>query len=114
MAKLAKMQDRWKVELDAARADIPDKKLRWAIGMYLFNMHHDRGIPMVPSNYLTGDKSDFVPKLLALYLRLSGQPLGFDHINNTVNRAHDFVRANMLKHLDEERSLWATPAKSNE
>jgi len=84
---LAEASDRWKVELDAERSQIVDKELRAAIGFFMFNFHHDRGYPLVPSSYESSEALNHVPKLLYGMLVASGQPVGFSHPSSTLARA---------------------------
>ena len=91
--KLEKRIDLWKTELDAARAAIPDKQLRWAIGFVMFNYHHDRGFPMVPSSYTSDEATHQVPQLLYMMLKLSNQPVGFDKPQATLAKAQEWLNA---------------------
>lgn len=108
--KLAKRADLWKVELDAARGQIPDKQLRWAIGFVMFNFHHDRGFPMVPSSYEQDTAVDMVPKLLYAMLKMSGQPVGFDKPQQTLEKAMDWLQAFWEPRREQEQAILAGTA----
>jgi hypothetical protein len=102
------LQDRWKVELDAARADIPSKELRYAIGFIMFNFHHDRGYTLAPSSYEHDAAIDKVPRLLYMMLHVSGQHTGFKNVDATMNEAQTWLKAFWGARAAEERSVWNT------
>lgn len=103
-AQLQKRMDRWKLELDGERKKIEDKELRYAIGFFMFNFHHDRGIPMVPSSYLR-KKVDSVPYLLYAMLKVSKQPIGFKKPHKTMTEAYAWLQDFWLKRLNEEMEI---------
>lgn len=105
IAKLEKKIDLWKDELNEARRQVPDKELRYAIGFFMFNLHHDRGYPMVPSSYLKDEALNHVPKLLYTMLKASGQPVGFDRPLETMNKAFAWLQDFWLARLDEEKAI---------
>jgi hypothetical protein len=105
--KLEKRIDLWKTELDAARAAIPDKQLRWAIGFVMFNYHHDRGFPMVPSSYTSDEATHQVPQLLYMMLKLSNQPVGFDKPKQTLAKAQEWLNAFWAQRLPDEQAILA-------
>lgn len=94
----------WKTELDTARKKIEDKELRYAIGFFMFNFHHDRGYPMLPSSYVD-DHLDHVPYLLYYTLKASKQPLGFKNPQATMNKAYAWLQDFWLQRLEEEKAI---------
>lgn len=108
--KLAKMTDRWKSELDEAKKAIADRDVRVAIGFLMFNTHHDRGIPMVPSSYVARNDAKAVPWLLYLALNVSGQGAPFKNPFKAIPKAQAWLKEFWSKRLDEEKALWAAPA----
>lgn len=102
--QLQKRMDRWKIELDAERKKIENKELKYAIGFFMFNFHHDRGIPMVPSSYLR-KKADYVPYLLYAMLKVSKQHVGFKKPHKTLTEAYDWLQDFWLKRLHEEMEI---------
>ena len=109
-AQLQKRMDRWKMELDAERKKIDNKELKYAIGFFMFNFHHDRGIPMVPSSY-SRKKVDYVPYLLYAMLRVSKQPTGFKKPHKTLTEAYDWLQDFWLKRLNEEMEIVENPGR---
>lgn|GEM_PF-1647314 len=104
-AKLEKQIDRWKAELDAARKDVPSKELRYAIGFLMFNFHHDRGYPMVPSSYADDTANDRVPRLLYTMLKVSDQPRGFDNADATLNEAFAWLKEFWGQRAGQEQDI---------
>jgi hypothetical protein len=104
--RLQGVQDRWKVELDAARAAIPSKELRYAIGFIMFNFHHDRGYPLAPSSYNNDVAIDRVPRLLYMMLHVSGQPTGFKDVDATMKQAQAWLKTFWASRAAEEQSFW--------
>jgi hypothetical protein len=102
------LQDRWKVELDAARGEIPSKELRYAIGFIMFNFHHDRGYTLAPSSYEHDAAIDKVPRLLYMMLHISKQPIGFKNVDATMNEAQAWLKTFWAARAAEERSVWNT------
>lgn len=107
--KLQKRIDVWRAELDDARKKLPDKELRYAVGFLMFNYHHDRGYPLVPSSYLP-ETIDRVPRLLHMMLTVSGQPVGFRKPKQTLDQAWAFLREFWLPKLAEEQAILAAEA----
>jgi hypothetical protein len=112
IAKLEARVDLWKTELDEARAQIPSKELRWAIGFFMFNYHHDRGYPMVPSSYQAPEANNEVPKLLYAMLKVSGQPVGFSKPLDTLAEAHAWLQKFWLARLPEEQQIVGSSSSS--
>lgn len=102
---LSHKMDKWKIELDEERRSVPSKELRYAIGFFMFNHHHDRGVPMVPSSYLK-ENLDHVPYLLYAMLKISNQPLGFKNPHKTMTEAYAWLRDFWLKRLTEEYGVF--------
>lgn len=102
--KLQKKIDLWKTELNAERKKVPSKELRYAIGFFMFNYHHDRGLPMVPSSYHK-EKVDHVPRLLYAMLQVSDQPIGFEKPMETLTAAYDWLQDFWLSRLPEEQAI---------
>lgn len=103
-SKLQLRMDRWKMELDEERKKIENKELRYAIGFFMFNHHHDRGFPMVPSTYLNNDKEN-ISYLLYTMLKVSNQPTGFKRPRQTLDEAYSWLQDFWLKRLDEEMEI---------
>jgi hypothetical protein len=102
--KMQKKIDVWRAELDEARKAIPDKELRYAIGFFMFNYHHDRGYPMVPSSYKMDDV-DHVSKLLYMMLKVSDQKIGFENPTKTLKKAYGWLREFWMDKLPEEQAI---------
>ncbi len=103
--KLAGLVDKWKVELNEARKEIPDKSLRYAIGFMSFNFHHDRGYRMVPSSFVDEVANDHVPRLLYEMLRAADQPRGFEDPAQTLEQAFDWLQNFWLARVPQEQAL---------
>ena len=105
-AKLEMLQSKWKQEMIEAKKEIDDKELRYAIGMLSFNHHHDRGIPQMPSSFIP--ESPGTPsKALYRALKWSGQPIGFQKPNRTLDKAYAWLRDFWLERLPEEDAVLA-------
>lgn len=102
--ELRAKSDLWKSELDQARKTIVDKELRYAVGFFMFNFHHDRGYPLLPSSYID-DHVNHVPFLLYYMLKISKQPLGFKNPQKTMNTAYDWLQDFWLKRLEQEKAI---------
>ena len=102
--KIAKHSDLWKLELDADRKKLPTKEMRYATGFFMFNFHHDRGYPLLPSSY-ENTKLDYVPKLLYGMLKVSKQPTGFPEMNKTLKEAHNYLQTWWVSRMDEEKAI---------
>ncbi|MBC7740744.1 MAG: hypothetical protein H7061_01005 [Bdellovibrionaceae bacterium] len=50
---LYKQTDRWLAQFNAMISKIKDAELKYAIELVQFNVHHDSGLPMIPSVFLT-------------------------------------------------------------
>jgi hypothetical protein len=101
--KLQKRIDVWRAELLGKLDKISDANLKGAVTFLMFNWHHDRGRPMVPSSFLA-PKVDSTPKLLHMMEALSGQDSGFKGMK-TLQPAYDWLRGFWLPKLDEEKAL---------
>tara|TARA_R110000868_G_scaffold16687_14_gene74235 strand:- start:1956 stop:3599 length:1644 start_codon:yes stop_codon:yes gene_type:complete len=102
---MMRKMDRWKVELDEERSKIESKELRYAIGFFMFNFHHDRGFPMVPSSYLK-ESLDKVPYLLYAMLKVSDQHLGFENPHATLTEAYSWLKKFWRARLEEEQIVF--------
>jgi hypothetical protein len=71
-----------------------------------FNHHHDRGIPQLPSSFLTEDHGKVANKLY-LALRVSEQPLGFENPKKTIDQAYAWLRDFWTARLDQEVAILA-------
>lgn len=103
--KINSLVDKWVVELNEERKQLPDKSLRYAIGFMSFNFHHDRGYRMVPSSFVNEAANDHVPRLLYEMLRVSEQPRGFDHPAETMQEAFDWLQNFWLARKDQEDAV---------
>ena len=104
-AKLQKKMDVWALDLETARAQVQDKDLGAAIDLLVFNSHHDRGLPIAPSSYLT-EKVDLAPRALYATYRVAGQSTAFKNPGQTMDRAYAWLKAFWLPRLNEEKALW--------
>lgn len=89
---LKKRADLWKQELNKEIMEIKDKKTRSAIRLFMFNFHHDRGYPMLPSSYRQFDKVDSVPYWLHFMLTVSGQPRTFDKAHKRFPEGYEWLK----------------------
>jgi len=102
--KLQERMDKWNLELTKAVAQVPDKQLRSAIKLFVFNYHHDRGLPMVPSSY-TGRSPGPTHMFLYRMLRISKQRRGYKNPGRTFKQAYTWLQDFWLPKLGEERAL---------
>lgn len=102
--ELRAKSDLWKSELDQARKAIEDKELKYAVGFFMFNFHHDRGFPMLPSSYVD-DHLNHVPFLLYYMLKISKQPTGFKNPHKTMNSAYQWLQDFWLQRLEQEKAI---------
>lgn len=109
--KLEVMQSVWKDEMKEAKKAIEDKELRYAIGFLSFNHHHDRGIPELPSSFLSEDHGGVANKLYTA-LEISGQPIGFQHPKETLKKAYDWLQEFWLQRLPQEEAILGGPSVS--
>lgn len=104
VVELRAKSELWKSELDQARKTIVDKEVKYAVGFFMFNFHHDRGYPMLPSSYVD-DHLDHVPYLLYYTLKVSKQPLGFKNPSKTMNTAYKWLQDFWLQRLEQEKAI---------
>lgn len=103
VAKMDKRGEVWYREYRDEVAAIPDAGLRGAVELVGFNIHHDRGHLMMPSNY-TKDGAGPVPRALYAALKVSGQgkEYGVDKGLPNLNRGHEWLQNFFLSRLDQE------------
>lgn len=107
--KLEVKQSVWKKEMIEEKKKIESKELRYAIGFFSFNHHHDRGIPQLPSSFIPEEHSG-VADWLYFALDKSGQPTGFDNPKDTINEAYKWLREFWLERLPQEEEILAASA----
>ena len=102
--KLDRRIDVWNGELQQAIDQIEDRHLLNAVETVIFNTHHDRGIPFVPSSY---DENQLKPvtKSLRLMWGLSGQNQRFDHPRKNFKEAYAWVEDFWKARRDQERQI---------
>ncbi len=88
--KLDRRIDVWNVELTTEMDKLENPQFLAAVDTLVFNLHHDRGLPLVPSTY---DENclDYVPKGLRLMWGLSGQDERFDKPGPTMKAAYQWL-----------------------
>ena len=107
--KLEVKQSVWKKEMIAEKKKIESKELRYAIGFFSFNHHHDRGIPQLPSSFIPEEHGG-VADWLYFALDKSGQPTGFEKPKETINEAYKWLRNFWLERLPQEEAILAASA----
>lgn len=101
--KLDKRSEVWYREYKDAVENISDPALKGTVELVGFNIHHDRGHLMMPSNYLK-DGAGVVPRALYAALKVSGQgkEYGVDKGLPNLNRGHEWLQNFFLSRLDQE------------
>ncbi len=104
--KLQKLTDVWTGQLSAEVSKLPDENLKNAINFFMFNFHHDRGYPILPSSYEpTSNVDSHVPKLLYTMLKVSQQSVDFNKPSETLTQAYDFLRNFFQARAGEEKAV---------
>lgn len=93
-----------KLELQAAMSEIEDPQVAEAVNTLVFNLHHDRGLPMVPSSY---DEKQLKPvtKALRLMWGVSGQDTRFDNPGPTFKSAYSWLDGFWKERREQETSI---------
>ncbi len=104
--ELQRRSDLWRQELNQEIQNIPDREVRSAARLLMFNHHHDRGYPVLPSSY-SKETVDQVPFGLYYMLKVSGQPVNFSRAQKNFPEAYEWLRSFWLKRLHEEEAILA-------
>jgi hypothetical protein len=104
--KLKKMMRVWNEELDEAVKGLSPEK-RAAVSMFLFNTHHDRGIPQVPSSYAQLGTLEAVPLELYTALKVSKQKLAFKNPVENLKFAQSWLKEFWAERSPQEQAVWA-------
>jgi hypothetical protein len=109
--KLNKMSDVWSTECSNKVSQLKDKDLAGAIDFFMFNFHHDRGYPILPSSYVNTD-SNTVPRLLYGMLKLSDQDPGFQGAFGKLQEAHEWLDKFWQPKLGQEQIVTGETDKT--
>lgn len=103
-SQLDRRIDVWNTELFAAMGEIEDPQLASAVDTVVFNIHHDRGLPLVPSTY---DNKEMRPvtKALRFMWGVSGQDTKFDQPRRRFKEAYAWVDGFFKERRDQEKAL---------
>lgn len=102
---LDKLQEKWMIELHQNMSKIENPHLKEAVSLMIFNYHHDRGYPMIPSTWING-KHNFVMHGLMTMLVVSGQGVGYWFpVTNTL-KARTWINNFWLERLSEENAVF--------
>lgn len=114
VAKMDKRSELWYREYKDSVDKISDPGLKGAVELVGFNIHHDRGHVMMPSNYLK-DGAGSVPRALYLALKVSGQgeAYGVDKGLPNLNRGHEWLQNFFLSRLDQEIEILGRAPATN-
>lgn len=96
--------DVWNTELFAAVGEIEDPQMAAAVDTVVFNIHHDRGLPLVPSTY---DNKEMRPVTRALRFMwgVSGQDTKFDQPRRRFKEAYAWVDGFFKERRDQEKAI---------
>ena len=102
--KLDRRIDVWHGELQHAMDQIEDRHLLNAVDTIVFNTHHDRGIPFVPSSY---DENQLRPvtKSLRMMWGVSGQNQRFDNPRKNFKEGYAWVENFWKDRREQERRI---------
>jgi hypothetical protein len=103
-ARLTNKMDVWQAEIEREIQKISDPAFRAQVEFYLFNYHHDRGFPMVPSNYLN-PHPDYVAYLKYIFKRLGRQDVGFTEPGFYMENAYAWIRKFFMERLPQEQEI---------
>ncbi len=73
LEKIRKASDVWYAGYRDRMKDVHDPKLKRAIAMTYFNLHHEQGYPLAASSYAEAHNGLHLAKALGIMLAISGQ-----------------------------------------
>lgn len=103
--KVSKLSDKWLVELNKEIDRVQNQDLKEAIKLQIFNFHHDRGYPLIPSVYLNY-RYDNITLFLYFFQKSSGEGVSFKEPVKNLKAADKWLREFWDKRLIEETSIY--------